>query len=465
MISKLKVKNQKLKLWFLLFIWVFLCPQAWSEEIYLRDVSRGHWAESSIYTLIKLGATGGYPDGTFRGKREITRYEIAALLSKFAQSFSRQNGINEKLFAEMRSELASLKHEQERDEKLNQVSGVIESRAIASLTGPRGGRLYYRLKAKLKKEFDRNSYLKIGIDSVDAGFAGSSSRALATRLFDFEGNVKSGLFNYRFVLGPGTIVHTESDNFCPSLNNTVMIRPKSSLKISSNTDKLKFSTAYVTRQVATNGKIGVHEITSKIGYDFGRIFAHIRPRYLFTDNGKRNILGEVGLDIKPTAQLETKLLFSAGSFQDQQNGFYYKIMQKFKDYWRKGSYLAFRYDWIGPLYRVDDLDEYEYVYLNNFSRLIIDGTTDFGFQLKVPVTDQIKITFKSDYIANTDGSYGENDPGTYSLWQGGISVQLLKEISAQAFYQSYNVPSGIAQFSQPVPKTSNVIGCSIVGKF
>jgi len=47
----------------------------------LTDVSPGHWAYSALQNLVETyGCIEGYPDGTFRGDRFVSRYEFAALL-------------------------------------------------------------------------------------------------------------------------------------------------------------------------------------------------------------------------------------------------------------------------------------------------------------------------------------------------------------------------------------------------
>jgi predicted porin/DNA-directed RNA polymerase specialized sigma24 family protein len=42
-----------------------------------RDVPPGHWAYDAIEELFDLGVLKGYPDGTFKGKAPLTRYEFA----------------------------------------------------------------------------------------------------------------------------------------------------------------------------------------------------------------------------------------------------------------------------------------------------------------------------------------------------------------------------------------------------
>lgn len=45
------------------------------------DIS-GHWAEDDILSLVKKGVVDGYPDGTFRASRGVTRAEFATALVK-----------------------------------------------------------------------------------------------------------------------------------------------------------------------------------------------------------------------------------------------------------------------------------------------------------------------------------------------------------------------------------------------
>ncbi|HBK63793.1 MAG TPA: hypothetical protein DEG17_12070 [Cyanobacteria bacterium UBA11149] len=48
----------------------------------LRDVSPGDWAYEALRNLVeRYGCIAGYPDGTFRGNRAMTRYEFAAGLN------------------------------------------------------------------------------------------------------------------------------------------------------------------------------------------------------------------------------------------------------------------------------------------------------------------------------------------------------------------------------------------------
>ena len=56
----------------------------------LRDVSPGDWAFEALRDLVeRYGCIDGYPDGTYRGNRALTRYEFAAGLNACLQQIER----------------------------------------------------------------------------------------------------------------------------------------------------------------------------------------------------------------------------------------------------------------------------------------------------------------------------------------------------------------------------------------
>lgn len=56
----------------------------------LRDVSPSDWAFEALRNLVeKYGCIAGYPDGTYKGQRALTRYEFAAGLNACLQSIER----------------------------------------------------------------------------------------------------------------------------------------------------------------------------------------------------------------------------------------------------------------------------------------------------------------------------------------------------------------------------------------
>nr|HPN94462.1 S-layer homology domain-containing protein [bacterium] len=48
----------------------------------LVDVHSGHWAADAVQKLVDSGLIEGYPDGTFKGDRPLTRYEYAMVIAR-----------------------------------------------------------------------------------------------------------------------------------------------------------------------------------------------------------------------------------------------------------------------------------------------------------------------------------------------------------------------------------------------
>src|SRR5713101_4274397 len=54
------------------------------------DVPAQHWASSAVKELQLRGILAGYPDGTFGGKRAVTRYEFALAGHRVLQEAQRR---------------------------------------------------------------------------------------------------------------------------------------------------------------------------------------------------------------------------------------------------------------------------------------------------------------------------------------------------------------------------------------
>ncbi len=76
------------------------------------DVSTDDWAYQAVSDLSVQGVVEGYPDGTFKGERNMTRYElaqiVARMLAKEDQLNAEQKATLDKLAAEFADELANL---------------------------------------------------------------------------------------------------------------------------------------------------------------------------------------------------------------------------------------------------------------------------------------------------------------------------------------------------------------------
>ena len=74
------------------------------------DVPAGHWVYKAVANLATEGIIEGYGDGTYRGDRLITRYEMAQMIAKaMAKNPTGASKADlDRLAAEFRDELAAL---------------------------------------------------------------------------------------------------------------------------------------------------------------------------------------------------------------------------------------------------------------------------------------------------------------------------------------------------------------------
>ena len=76
------------------------------------DVTADDWAYQAVSDLSAQGVVEGYPDGTFKGERNMTRYElaqiVARLMAKEDQLNAEQQATLDKLAGEYADELANL---------------------------------------------------------------------------------------------------------------------------------------------------------------------------------------------------------------------------------------------------------------------------------------------------------------------------------------------------------------------
>lgn len=57
-----------------------------AQVVTFTDVPAGHWAKDAVDVIVQRGLIQGYPDGTFRGNQNLTRYEAALIFYRLLQS-------------------------------------------------------------------------------------------------------------------------------------------------------------------------------------------------------------------------------------------------------------------------------------------------------------------------------------------------------------------------------------------
>jgi len=105
------MSKKLLRLLVLVFV-LGIASVAFAAPSQFSDVPAKHWAYDSVRSLAKVGIVDGYGDGTFRGDKTMTRYEMAQIvanaMTKVDKADAANKAIIDKLAAEFAAELQGL---------------------------------------------------------------------------------------------------------------------------------------------------------------------------------------------------------------------------------------------------------------------------------------------------------------------------------------------------------------------
>ena len=348
---------------------------------YLKDVPEGHFAYDAVYDLIKRGVTGGYPDGTYRGAKEITRYEIAAMLSKLEKSVMLRYGVSEKLLEELKAEAELIRQRSKLEKEESSTRIELGSRLRHARTEARsGGSIAYRLRTAISRKFGEDSGLVINLDTMDAGFGGVS-RDLLREMIDVSGKIKTGNVLISASEGPGEVVHRD-DGLIPAEDRVEFVRPWRSLAIETTLGRTAFALEYIARASLPTGAVDITEVSARLSQKFYSMLLTLNPRVFYDLKGNRDIRGEVRIDY-----LGASLTAGAARSSDYPHGLFVKGEL------RAGDDLKLTAQKIGGQYRTN----FNYGILDPFSRDLADGTTNLGVEFKLPLGRDLWLASRQSY--------------------------------------------------------------------
>ena len=137
------------------------------------DVQPTDWAYQALSNLIeRYGCVAGYPNGTYRGNRAMTRYEAAALLNACLDRITEVTDELKRLMKEFEKELAILKG---RVDGLEARVGELEATQFSTTTKLKGkttfvtGASSFGGDAYVREQFGRNLFIgaKYGYDNAE----------------------------------------------------------------------------------------------------------------------------------------------------------------------------------------------------------------------------------------------------------------------------------------------------------
>ena len=186
------------------------------------DVTPDDWAYQAVSDLSDQGVVEGYPDGTFKGERNVTRYEIAQivarLMAKEDQLNAEQQATLNKLAGEYADELANLGvRVSNLEKKVGNIywSGDARMRYQSNATKADGwnGRMRINVKGQVNESTTINGRLTTNMDFKTKGTGDGTYMDVlnATHKFGKDVTVKLGRYANNF--GNQAWLYGDSHNF------------------------------------------------------------------------------------------------------------------------------------------------------------------------------------------------------------------------------------------------------------
>jgi hypothetical protein len=257
------------------------------------DVTPDDWAYQAVSDLSDQGVVEGYPDGTFKGERNVTRYEIAQivarLMAKEDQLNAEQQATLNKLAGEYADELANLGvRVSNLEKKVGNIywSGDARMRYQDKGNGAENwdGRMRINVKAQVNDSTTINGRLTNNMNFKTAGASAAGSDdgdtymdvLNATHKFGKDVTVKLGRYANNFG-NPAGWLYGDSSNF-------------DGAELSYNNGKLWLATGFGEFNKGYDTEITTSDVYYARGaYDFS--FAKVGVDYLAAKNAEGYGLG------------------------------------------------------------------------------------------------------------------------------------------------------------------------------
>ena len=266
------------------------------------DVTPDSWAYQAVSQLANAGIVNGYPDGTFKGQNNITRYEMAQMVAKAMANQDRANAEQQAMINRLADEFSN---------ELNNL-GVRVARLedrVGNVKVTGDARLRYRDAEHANSKFDARARLQFNAkvndrtdavvrvtsgnfelgDSTDNNKADAQiDRAYVNHKFGERVSLKAGRFNQ--VIGGGLAFDGTFDGAQFNAGNDkvnfqaaygYMISGDKALADGATTAKLTKDENVTNTYVGLNGKLGNH---TTVGGFYNRVNQD-------TSNGYKNIYG------------------------------------------------------------------------------------------------------------------------------------------------------------------------------
>ena len=262
------------------------------------DVTPDSWAYQAVSQLANAGIVNGYPDGTFKGQNNITRYEMAQMVAKAMANQDRANAEQQAMINRLADEFSN---------ELNNL-GVRVARLedrVGNVKVTGDARLRYKDAEHAKSKFDARARVQFNAkvndrtdavvrltsgnfelgDSTSEGKANATiDRAYVNHKFGERVSLKAGRFNQ--VIGGGLAFDGTFDGAQLNVgNDKIMAQAAYGYMVSGDAAGLTKEENVTDLIVNVNGKVGKHAM---VGGFYDRINQDDDVRNVYGFNADAN---------------------------------------------------------------------------------------------------------------------------------------------------------------------------------
>lgn len=433
-------------------------------ELKFRDVPDSHWAAKSVYKLVKLGVTQGYPDGTFRGTKNMTRFETALFLAKLAENL--KGAELEKLSAELKQEFQGIKEEIAESKSKILFTGQYESNyyigniigGINSVTQerlPHGPIHNYRIKSSVLADLGEGAKLKINLDTTDSGFYGGSENFLGS-LLDVEGTFKliSAPLEISAVSSPGPKRHLFNNPAASSESGRTYFRSYSGTKIYAKLFNLdmEFSHLFHNIKDATTllpGVIDVSQIRGYAGFNlpkliiFGKTYLKFGADY-FRSTKNSDLKPNISIVFNPSNNVSLASEIKLGNTRNISNR--NSAVSQSISYSDKSTKFDIKATAAGAEYLffdngIDSLDEWTLIGFDPFDRPYANGNRAIEAALLKNLSDDTSFISRGVVYLSSGNKFGKGHVGSKSTIESGFKYSFSKQIEMNVSYRYETDPN------------------------
>ena len=129
-----------------------------------------------------------------------------------------------------------------------------------------------------------------------------------------------------------------------------------------------------------------------------------------------------------------------------------------------GTSMNFKFNSVGVDYRLP-FEATEFVPLNIFDKKIFNGAVDIALELGQPISKDLTLRSRTDWVGDHLWKMGKNIPGTSFTQEIAFDQKMGRDLTLSVFYRYFNVPSKISAYGVAVPVYSDLLGIGLNYRF